>query len=185
VRVARRWSVLEMQINIAQLLRESVGASRAWELNGSLTDDDGASLGVVTGNLKLTKTDVGIWASGRVKISVDDFCSRCLKPIEYTVAAKVDDEYLPTFEVDTGRRIRHEDVGDADMGSIDNHHELDLTGTLREYRQAGIPLAPLCKEDCNGICTQCGVDLNENTHDCQPEMDPRWAKLRELMGESS
>ena len=177
--------MLEMQINIAQLLRESVGASRAWKLEGPLAGVDGEALGEVTGDLKLTKTDQGIWASGRVSILVEDFCSRCLKPIEIALKVRVDDEYLPIFEVESGRRIRYDNVGDADTGSIDNHHELDLTGTLREYRQASIPLAPLCKDDCKGICTQCGVDLNENTHDCQPEIDPRWAKLRELMGESS
>ena len=174
-----------MRINIAQLLQESVGANRAWELSGPLADTDGEPLGVVTGGLKLTKTDQGVWASGPVSIAVEDNCSRCLKPIAYAVAVQVDDEYLPVVEVDTGRRIRYNDVGDADTGSIDNHHELDLTDTLREYRQAALPLAPLCKEDCKGICTQCGVDLNEETHDCQLEIDPRWEKLRELMGGSS
>ena len=171
-----------MQINIAQLLKESTGATREIDLDGPLPGTDGESLGTVRGGVKLTRTDQGVWATGRVSITVSDHCSRCLKPIDFDVGVKVDDEYLPIVDVNTGRRLRHEDAGDADTGSIDNHHELNLTETLREYREAGLPLAPLCKDDCKGICPQCGVDLNESTHDCEPQIDPRWEKLRELMG---
>ena len=147
-----------------------------------LLDPDGGKLGTVDGDLRLTKTARGIWVSGSVDIQVSDTCSRCLKAIEYTVPAEVDDEYLPQVDLITGQKVRHDNEVDADTNSIDEHHELDLTETLRQYRLAGLPLAALCKEDCKGICPQCGVDLNEETHDCVPEIDPRWEKLKELLG---
>ena len=172
---------MDLQVNVAQLLQESMGAVREIELDVPLSDHDGADLGTVRGELKLTRTDRGILASGPLKISISDACSRCLKPIEYWVDVRVDDEFLPSVDVETGRRLKFEGEADADTQSIDNHHELDLTDTMRQYRAAALPLAPLCKEDCKGICPQCGVDLNESTHDCEAEIDPRWEKLRELL----
>ena len=171
-----------MRLNVAQLLKESTGATRSITLDEPLLDQDGNALGDVTGELKLTKTDRGIWVSGKVAIEVADTCSRCLKRISITVPAKVDDEYLPPVDLVTGQRLRYDDEVEADTNSIDEHNELDLSETLRQYRLAGLPLAPLCKEDCKGICPQCGANLNEETHDCEPEMDPRWGKLRELLG---
>lgn len=173
----------EMKVNVAQLLKETVGASRSADLDGPLLDSDQSVLGTVTGELKLTKTDRGVWVSGPVEIVVSSECSRCLKPMEYLVPAQIDDEYLPKVDLATGARVRvgDRDADDADTASIDDHHDLDLTETLQQYRLAGLLLAPLCKEDCQGICAQCGVDLNENTHDCEAELDPRWEKLRELL----
>lgn len=173
----------EMKVNVAQLLKETVGASRSADLDGPLLDSDQSVLGTVTGELRLTKTDRGVWVSGPVEIVVSSECSRCLKPMEYIVPAQIDDEYLPKVDLATGARVRVEDrdADDADTASIDDHHELDLTETLQQYRLAGLLLAPLCKEDCLGICAQCGVDLNENTHECEAEIDPRWEKLRELL----
>jgi uncharacterized protein len=175
--------VLEMKVNVAQLLKETVGAARSFELSDSLLDSDGSVLGTVTGALKLTKTDRGVWVSGPVEMMVSSECSRCLNPMEYPVPAQIDDEYLPHVDLATGARVRVDDrdANDADTRSIDDHHELDLTDTLLQYRLAGLLLAPMCKEDCLGICPQCGVDLNENAHDCEDELDPRWEKLRELL----
>jgi uncharacterized protein len=174
---------MEMQVNVAQLLKESLGATRSFDPNGPLLDSDETVLGTVTGELKLTKTDRGVWVSGPVVIMVASECSRCLTPMEYPVPAQIDDEYLPKVDLATGARVRVEDrdADDADTNSIDDHHELDLTETLKQYRLAGLLLAPLCREDCAGICSQCGVDLNENSHDCEPALDPRWEKLRELL----
>lgn len=172
----------DMRLNVAQLLKEPTGAIRSIRLDEPLFAPEGETLGVVTGELKLTKTDRGIWVSGRVEIEVPEACSRCLKPVSLTVPAKIDDEYLPQVDLVTGRRLHHDGEVDADTNSIDEHNEMDLSETLRQYRLAGLPLAPLCKEDCRGICPQCGADLNVETHDCEPEMDPRWAKLKELLG---
>lgn len=172
-----------MRLNVAQLLKEPTGATRSLTLDREpLLDTDDEELGTVTGDLKLTKTDRGIWVSGDVEIEVMGHCSRCLKPIVYAVPAKVDDEYLPQVDLVTGQKVRHDNEVEADTNSIDEHHELDLSETLRQYRLAGLPLAPLCQEECKGICPQCGADLNVETHDCEPEIDPRWEKLRKLLG---
>ena len=171
----------ELQVNVAQLLQESMGAVRQVALDASIPDHDGIGVGNVRGELKLTRTDRGILATGLLKIAISDACSRCLKPIDYQVDVRVDDEFLPSVDVETGRRLSYEGEADADTKSIDDHHELDLTDTVIEYRAAALPLAPLCRDDCKGICPQCGVDLNESSHGCEADIDPRWDKLRELL----
>jgi uncharacterized protein len=172
---------MDLQVNVAQLLQELRGAVREIVLDAPLLNHHLAEIGTVRGELKFTRTDRGILAVGPLKISISDACARCLRPIDYWVEVKVDDEFLPSVDVETGRRLTYKGEADADTVSIDKHHELDLTDTVREYRAAALPLAPLCKEDCEGICPQCGVDLNESTHDCEAVMDPRWDKLRELL----
>jgi uncharacterized protein len=181
--VAGRWSVSEIQVNIAQLLKETVGGSRVIALDAPLPDSDNSGPGSVSGELRITKTDRGVWVSGSVEILVACECSRCLKPMVYVLPAKIDDEYLVKVDLATGARVRVDDrdADDADTRSIDDHHDLDLTETMQQYRVAGLWLAPICKDGCQGICAQCGLDLNENTHECADAIDPRWEKLRELL----
>ena len=179
--VVRNAAGIEMQVNVAQLLKERPGATRLMELDGPALELADAASAVVRGELALTRTDRGIWASGALAISVEGVCSRCLVPFTYWVEVRVDDEFLPSVDPVTGAELRHAAEADADIHSIDAQHVLDLTDAMRQYRQAALPLAPVCREECRGICPECGTDLNETTCGCEPSLDPRWDKLRELL----
>ena len=172
---------MDLLVNVAQLLKESVGATRTIEVNGPELEIEGAGSAFVRGKIVLTRTDIGIWASGDVALSADAACSRCLVPVTSWANVRVDDVFLPRVDLLTGARIDPASDPDADTDSIDARHVLDLTNTLREYRLAAMPLAPLCREDCRGICPRCGTDRNEAICSCEPELDPRWASLRELL----
>ena len=65
---------------------------------------------------------------------------------------------------------------------IDTHEqdEIDLGQLMREQFYLSLPMKPLCREDCQGLCGQCGIDLNDDTCECPAPVDPRWAKLTEL-----
>ena len=172
---------MDMQVNVAQLLKEGVGGVRTLGLDGPDLELEGGGLVYVKGNLLLTRTDRGVWVSGPVAVSVESVCARCLAPFTWWVDVRVDDVFLPRVDIVTGARVRAEDEPDADAFRIDAHHVLDLTEPLRQYRIAATPLAPLCRVDCRGICPECGTDLNDSTCACQPHQDMRWAKLRELL----
>jgi uncharacterized protein len=58
--------------------------------------------------------------------------------------------------------------------------QVDLEPLLREQVILAVPFAPLCREDCKGLCSQCGSDLNEGACDCPPLIDPRLAALKDL-----
>ncbi|ACY14436.1 YceD family protein [Haliangium ochraceum] len=57
---------------------------------------------------------------------------------------------------------------------------IDLTPLFHDQVVLAVPFAPLCHEDCKGLCPQCGVDRNRETCDCKPPIDPRWVALQNL-----
>jgi uncharacterized protein len=170
-----------LQVNVAQLLKEQAVAKRVVELDGAILELDDEAPAHVHGKLTLIRTDQGVWASGQVELSADTMCSRCLAAFGLWLRVKVDEVYLPSVEVNTGAKLRYDTVQEADSLKIDEHHVLDFTEAFRQYRLAAIPIAPLCTQDCKGICPECGIDRNEFNCDCEPQPDPRWAKLRELL----
>ncbi|MCY4581362.1 MAG: DUF177 domain-containing protein [Chloroflexi bacterium] len=173
---------LQLQVNVAQLLKDAVGATRTFEVDGPELESDDGSPACVQGKLRLTRTDRGVWVSGSVTFSSDYVCSRCLAPFASWGEAKVDDVFLPNVDIATGAKLRyHDDGSGADLNSIDEQHVLDLTDTLRQYRLAAIPMAPVCREDCKGICPECGTNLNEVACSCERYQDQRWTVLRELL----
>ncbi|HWN67736.1 MAG TPA: DUF177 domain-containing protein [Haliangium sp.] len=85
-----------------------------------------------------------------------------------TAAAEVDEKEL-------GAELTDDDL---DLYGYDGE-EIDLTPLFRDQVVLAVPFAPLCSEDCKGLCPQCGVDRNLETCDCKPPVDPRWAALQQ------
>jgi uncharacterized protein len=96
-------------------------------------------------------------------------CMRCLEPA------------LPRIEVDA-REIDQAGGGDELTSPYVEEGELDLHGWVRDALALALPSTLLCREDCAGLCAECGANLNtagpEHAHPREP--DPRWAALREL-----
>ena len=71
---------------------------------------------------------------------------------------------------------------EPDALRLDDHHELDLTETVREAISLAEPLVPLCRPDCRGLCLECGADLNADPahHHDDDAIDPRLAGLLAL-----
>jgi uncharacterized protein len=62
--------------------------------------------------------------------------------------------------------------------------QVDLSELLREQFYLALPMKPLCRDDCKGLCAQCGTNLNTGTCDCHPAWDdPRLAPLKQLKRE--
>ncbi|MRR10305.1 DUF177 domain-containing protein, partial [bacterium] len=79
---------------------------------------------------------------------------------------------------------RERELSADDLAAIEYRKgEIDLWPELREAVLLALPLKPLCREDCRGICPACGRDLNEGSCGCREDRgDHRWDKLRELPG---
>ena len=102
-------------------------------------------------------------------------CSRCLEPFELPVDASFDVRYLPQSE-NTGdeREVEEDDLSDA----FYRDEQIDLGQLMEEQFYLALPMKPLCREDCKGLCASCGTNLNEATCDCQVRWeDPRLAGL--------
>jgi uncharacterized protein len=95
-------------------------------------------------------------------------CMRCLE------------DAAPSFEVDA-REIDQAGGGDELSSPYVDGEELDVSSWARDAYALTLPAQLLCREDCAGLCPECGANLNEESghaHEAAP--DPRWAKLREL-----
>ena len=116
---------------------------------------------------------------GRTQTTLEVPCSRCLEPMVLPVDAAFDLRYQP-HTVNTGegeREIEEDDLTTA----FYQKDEIDLEQLMREQFYLALPMKPLCSEDCKGLCSMCGTNLNKGTCDCKREFeDPRFDALRQL-----
>jgi uncharacterized protein len=168
-----------MEINVSQQLKAPIGSVREYEIDDSL-DILGSGLKAdITGRVKLTRTNRGILVQGTFKTRVPEDCSRCLKSFESPLTFSLEEEFFPAIDVNSGTPLEVPDEPGSFM--IDEHHILDLREAIRQNALLAIPMKPLCREDCPGICPQCGTDLNQGNCECNKAVvDPRWAKLVQL-----
>jgi uncharacterized protein len=120
---------------------------------------------------------------GRVATTLELPCSRCLEPFRWVVDEPFDLTYHPQ-SVNTGEG--EVEIDDNDFGAAYyQNDEIDLEQLIRERIHMSLPMKPLCREECRGLCPQCGTNLNRDTCDCKPEWeDPRLAALKQLRKES-
>ena len=173
-----------MNYNVSQLLKEPIGSERFF----TITEGESAAYSFpvenAAGQVKLVRTHQGIWVQAFLTTRVLQDCSRCLADSRQTLDLEIDEEFFPETDVKTGRRVSS--PPDWDGMYIGADHLLDLAEAVRQSALAILPLKPLCKSDCQGICDLCGVNRNQTDCGCYSEnIDPRWAALRSLMVESS
>ena len=152
-----------MQYNVAQLLKEPTGSSRQYQLDEEFSDE-GRILDQVKGNIDIIRTHQGLLVTANLAIKSTVSCSRCLEEYATKASLFVEEEFLPVFDINTGRRIEFDE--DQFSGRIDVNHELDLTDVLQQYVIAELPMKPLCRSDCQGLCQVCGGNLNEKQCNC-------------------
>jgi uncharacterized protein len=116
---------------------------------------------------------------GTVRTELELACSRCLEPFRLPVDATFDQRYLPQTDA---MAEQESEVGEDDLEtSFYRDEQIDLNELLREQFYLALPMKPLCREECKGLCPQCGTNLNIGTCDCVPAWeDPRLAALRQL-----
>lgn len=173
-----------MQFNVAGLLKGPVGATREYDLEEHVLHhltEDAELIRPVTGHVQLMRTQNGILVTGTLHTRVALTCSRCLEPAYYDLDVEVSEEFFPTVEVFTGASIDWERYTDDEALLIDAQHILDITEVVRQDLILALPMQPLCREDCQGLCPVCGQNLNEGACTCEREVvDPRWAVLAQL-----
>jgi uncharacterized protein len=129
----------------------------------------------------------GVLATGTVIAPLAGECARCLAPLTTTVTASFQELYLyPEDRHDKhGKHDRHEkheeDEEDDDERYLDGDL-LDLEPALRDAVVLALPMSPLCRDDCPGLCAECGAPLAEAgpDHGHDDATDPRWAALEKL-----
>jgi uncharacterized protein len=119
------------------------------------------------------------FVNGHIEARAQVECDRCLQPVEAPVSADFALEYI------TGTEYESSDVAElteAEMlVSVFDGEAIDVDEIVKEQILLAVPTRMLCREDCKGICPECGID--KNTGQCQcvtDDIDPRWAGLKNL-----
>lgn len=169
-----------MQINVSQLLKEPIGSSRNYEVS-EIVDVTGDGIGrKVQGKVRLLRTHRGALVKGELHAEVELTCSRCLSSFNFPVAINFEEEYLPTIDVVSGAPLPSPEEPSSFV--IDEHHVVDLTEAIRQYTLLAMPMKPLCRQGCAGLCPDCGHNLNQGLCDCPPQaIDPRWSEPSKLL----
>lgn len=129
----------------------------------------------------LSKLGREVFLKGTISTEMEMICSRCLEPLNYKVRSKVSSRYVPdqeTEKLDADIELHASDI-EMEYYSDDR---IDLTQAVFDQMMLSLPLARLCKEDCRGICSQCGVNRNKKNCQCSDKgsIDPRLAVLKTL-----
>ncbi len=115
---------------------------------------------------------------GGLETTLEVSCARCLEPVTHTINWAFDLLYRP---LGVDRRAEEVAITEADteIGYYEGEGLL-LEDVMREQVLLAMPVKLVCREDCKGLCPNCGANLNEVTCKCEQPGDPRWAALSEL-----
>jgi uncharacterized protein len=120
---------------------------------------------------------------GSVRTTLEMPCGRCLEAFIMPVDQAFDLRYQPHAK-NTGEGEREIEEDDLTTAFYEND-EIDLGQLMREQFYLALPMKPLCREDCQGLCPVCGTNLNNGTCTCTRDWeDPRFAALKKLKAES-
>ena len=159
-------------------LRE-LAQGRAIETRGELKQDDPVLDGTegrlrepvaVQGRLQALGDGRFYW-QGTARTVVAGECRRCLTPVE------------TPLQLEIGALFTQDPDAQDDPDSYPvapDATEVDVTPAVREELVLAAPRYVVCRDDCKGICPQCGKDLNAGPCDCAPVTDARWQPLKAL-----
>jgi len=159
-------------------LRE-LAPGRAVETQGELKQDDQALAGTeitllepvaVDGRLQALGEDRFYW-QGQARTVVAGECRRCLTPV------------ATPLQLEIGALLTKNPEAQDDPDSYPvapDATEIDVTPAIREELVLAAPRYVECRDDCKGICPQCGKDLNAGPCACKPVSDARWQPLKAL-----
>jgi uncharacterized protein len=130
--------------------------------------------------LRLEAVMEGVLVTGTAEAELEGECVRCLEAIHDHVVADFQELFVYEESDTVSDPARPHDEGDDDVSRLEGDL-LDLEPLLRDAVVLTLPFQPLCREDCPGLCTECGARLADDPdHQHDAPVDPRWAKLEGL-----
>jgi uncharacterized protein len=127
-------------------------------------------------DLRLESVVEGVLVSGTVTATAVGQCVRCLDDLQREVVVDVQQLYVYPGQVPAGAEDEETDELVGDM--------IDFEPVLRDAVVLALPFQPVCREDCPGLCSECGVHLADHPGHEHVQVDPRWAALQSLTNDA-
>jgi uncharacterized protein len=172
-----------LQLDVAKLREGANRLERVIEPAALPPEEDYKVAAPVTLDATASRDKGKVRIAGRVTTTLELACSRCVETFPVPVDATFDLLYLPVTEAPkAGEEV---EVGDEDINTaFYSDGVIDLADLVHEQIYLALPMKPLCREDCQGLCPVCGVNRNTTACTCEPRWeDPRLAGLKALLNE--
>ena len=160
-----------MHFNVSGLLTGSVGDEIRFHFAHETLDNDGLSFREVEARGKLMRTDRTVFAEMKVEAQLDAECSRCLVDTVTHLSLDFVEEFKPLntdlMHRDPGWFDQYESTENDEALTIDSTNVLDISTALWQGLSAAMPMNPLCRPSCQGMCAGCSADLNLSKCACQ------------------
>jgi uncharacterized protein len=163
-----------------QRLDRTIDAPQDLGIKGVIGVPEGAPVEL---ELRLESVMEGVLVTGTARAQAEGECVRCLEPLEMDLEADFQEMFSYPDADDRGRP-KAEPTDDAE-GSAEDEDRLfiedglfDLEPVLRDAVVLALPMQPVCREDCAGLCSECGANLNDNPDHHHDAVDMRWAALQ-------
>ncbi len=135
--------------------------------------DEYKPLSKISIDLQVTRVLKEISVIGNITLSIQSPCSRCVEPV------KIELKPLVSLVLSPSDKIKEEDQ-DLEHETYQGD-EIDISNYLREQIAISLPQKVVCSEECKGLCTTCGANLNNESCSCdKDQIDPRFAILKDL-----
>jgi uncharacterized protein len=137
---------LKALINVAQLLKESVGSSQSHDISGIIGEE---VEGFVEGKTKVIHISQGVLVQCKLNAEIKLICSRCLDAFLCPISFTAEEEFLPISDVSGDLALSSPEQ--SEEFTIDDKNILDLGELIRQYVLLNLPMKPLCRPDCSGM----------------------------------
>lgn len=162
-----------MKYHLSHLVTASLGTRTTVDVQeGAGELDKDLEIDFLQGEVQFTRVNNGLYAQGRLRTQIQLTCVRCLEPLSYPLDFEIAERYI--FSDQEG--VEEQVYLIAPDGTV------DITEPVRQQIWVSLPLQSLCRPNCQGLCAQCGANLNYESCTCLGEtIDPRFAILKKLL----
>lgn len=167
-----------MRVDVSDIKR-GTGLWKPFEFEGPVHFEGLELEGPVRAKFKLTNVGSRILVDGELHTQVRLSCGRCAESFVAPLDLEVDEHFIDEA---SGEVPADENVALEDLNIFTYRDDrIEFDEILRQNLLAALPVKPLCQEDCQGLCDQCGTNLNQGSCSCpSEEIDPRWGPLMKL-----
>jgi len=159
------------RLNVGFIIHEEVGYQHEFPFEFDKVTLDDFELRDFDGNVVMSRTPQGLFVQAEFRGTAGLECVRCLTAFDQTLNWELSELYA----------FDKRSVTDSGLILPEDAH-IDLAPLVREYALLEIPIKPICRPDCKGLCTECGQNLNEKDCGHRPEQpDSPFAALKDLL----